>query len=474
MSLSSATVPPPEPTPQAALLEGLARPLAPVALPDRAPPVAVHRGFHERPGTSDTVAAALAQYRAEHGRVSFPPLVVVIAALNEEANLPAVLEEVPDTIGGVAARVLVVDDGSTDDTAEVARSYGAAVLRLATNCGHGVALRAGYALAAQGGGELVATLDADGQWDPAQLPAMVALVEAGEADFVVGSRALGATEDTDSVRTLGVGLFARLFRVLTGEQVTDTSSGLRVMRVGLLQSVRQTQPQYQTSELLVGAVLGGWRVAEVPTVMRPRTSGESRKGRNLAYAGSYARVMIGTWWRETRDPGNAVRQMRPPLATRLVRYALGSAICLVVSELVLAALVVLGARGWLASIAGSAAGVIPGYPLNRAWTFGRRGRSHPWREVAPYWGSTIFGAVVAAVLVGLADPWARSLTTSAPWRAALDAGAFLGAYGVVWLAKFAFLDRLLFRSAWDEELVPETSRYLAGADGRADGLGGDQ
>jgi hypothetical protein len=162
-----------------------------------------------------------------------------------------------------------------------------------------VALRAGYRIAWEHGARYIATLDADGQWDPADLPAMVRLVAAGNADLVIGSRVLGDTEDTDPFRNLGVRVFSLLARTLTGAQVTDTSSGLRVMTPALLQNVPQIQPQYQTSELLVGAALAGFRIAEVPTVMRPRISGASKKGHNLAYGFRYARVMVGTWWRES-------------------------------------------------------------------------------------------------------------------------------------------------------------------------------
>jgi hypothetical protein len=117
---------------------------------------------------------------------------------------------------------------------------------------------------------------------------------------VVGSRQLGATENTDSFRNLGVRFFARLISTLTGTHLTDTSSGLRAMRAELTATVRQTQPQYQTSELLIGALFRGYRVAEVPTTMRQRLSGTTKKGDNLFYGLRYARVIGKTWWRERK------------------------------------------------------------------------------------------------------------------------------------------------------------------------------
>jgi putative flippase GtrA len=409
----------------------------------------VTRGFKAPAYALQTVEQGRRAFEAERGSRPFADLVIVIAALNEAENLPEVLGEIPGVVSGVDADVLVVDDGSDDSTAEVARRHGAAVLRLERNCGHGVALRAGYRTAWEHGARYIATLDADGQWDPADLPAMVHLVATDQADLVIGSRALGDTEDTDSFRTLGVRVFSCLARALTGATVTDTSSGLRVMTPDLLKSVPQTQPQYQTSELLIGAAVAGYRIAEVPTVMRQRLSGTSKKGRNLAYGLRYARVMISTWWRESRRHG--IRQSRPAFGTRMIRYTIGSAFCLAVSELTLLILLLGGLSGWTASLLASAAGIIPGYPLNRAWTFGRRGRSHTWREVLPYWLTAIGGSLFAALLVGLADPWAKHASQSALTATVISLFVYLGAYGTLWLLKFAYLDRMLFRQVPAEE-----------------------
>ena len=264
--------------------------------------VTYHR-LREAPDTAQVTGAALSAFASTYSDLKLQPLVVVIAAFNEADNIGAVLDEVPEQIADVPVSLLVIDDGSTDNTTEVAQRHGALVCTLSANRGHGVALRLGYRIARAGDARYIATLDGDGQWDPADLPGMVAILEGDQADFVLGSRQLGQTENTDLFRNIGVKFFALLISALTSARLTDTSSGLRLMRAELTGTVRQTQPQYQTSELLIGALLQGYRVAEVPTVMRQRLSGESKKGRNLAYGLRYASVIGKTYLRERRAGG---------------------------------------------------------------------------------------------------------------------------------------------------------------------------
>src|SRR5215470_10608704 len=270
-------------------------------MPTRPHPVSqAYHGLREAPDTARITHAAEEAFARTYPGLKLEPLVVVIAAYDESGNLGAVLDEIPDEVAGVKLSSLVVDDGSTDGTTKVAREHGVCVCTLSVNRGHGVALRLGYRIARRAGARYIATLDGDGQWDPADLPAMVRLLEEDRADFVVGSRQLGRTQNTDRFRNLGVRFFARVISILTGTRLTDTSSGLRAMRAELTGTVRQTQPQYQTSELLIGALFQGFRVAEVPTVMRQRISGTSKKGGNLFYGLRYARVIRKTWWRERR------------------------------------------------------------------------------------------------------------------------------------------------------------------------------
>ena len=245
-------------------------------------------------------ADATAEFHARHPDLRFAPAVVVIAAYDEEAGLGTVLERVAPRACGLGIDVLVVDDGSHDRTSEVARAGGARVVRLERNCGHGVALRTGYQLAREHGARYIVTLDGDGQWDALDVPRVLEPLVQGEADLVLGSRVLGRSEDDRRLRQVGVRVFAGLVRILTGVPVTDTSTGLRAMRVEVTATVRQEQVQYQTSELLIGAIYQGYRVAERPIVHRKRAAGESKKGHDLLYGFRYARVVLGTWRRERR------------------------------------------------------------------------------------------------------------------------------------------------------------------------------
>jgi hypothetical protein len=261
-------------------------PLAAVlALPRRPRP-----GF---PDPADTAALATVDPELE-----LPPVVVLIAAYNEAAGLGAVLDAIPQACLGYPVGTVVVVDGATDATAEVARAHGAVTLDVPVNRGQGAALRLGYHLAARHGARYVVTTDADGQYDIAELPLLLEPVLNGEADFVTGSRRLGTNESTDQVRRAGTRFFAALVSLLTRQRITDTSFGFRAMRAEVATGVTLTQPQYQSSELLIGVLSQGHRVVERPLTMHRRGTGRSKKGNNLVYGARYARVVLGTWWRE--------------------------------------------------------------------------------------------------------------------------------------------------------------------------------
>jgi len=246
----------------------------------------------------DVDQAAAVAFGAELGSRRLNPITVVIAAYNEEDGIEAVLRSMPGEVCGLAVDTLVVVDGASDATAAVARRTGVLVCDVAVNRGQGAALRLGYLLARTHGAVFIATLDADGQYDPAQLAAVIEPLVAGRADFVTGSRRLGAAHTTDRFRAAGVVVFAALISVLTGQRITDPANGLRAMRAEVTAAVELRQPQYQATELLIGAALHGFRVAEAPVTMYARTAGSTKKGGNLTYGVRVGRVILGTWWRD--------------------------------------------------------------------------------------------------------------------------------------------------------------------------------
>lgn len=246
-------------------------------------------------------AAAEAAFAAEYGTGPGRPLGVVMAALNEAETIGDVVRSIPAEVCGLQTECLVVDDGSTDGTAEAARDAGALVCRLGVNLGQGLALRAGYRLASARGALYIATMDADGQFDAGELERLVAPLAAGRADMVNGSRRLGRSETTDRLRAAGVVAFGTLVSILTGTRITDPANGFRAFIPEVPQRVPLRQAQYQTSELLMGALGLGYRVTEVPVTVRARAAGHSKKGSNVLYGYRFGRVVLTTWWSQRRS-----------------------------------------------------------------------------------------------------------------------------------------------------------------------------
>jgi glycosyltransferase involved in cell wall biosynthesis len=264
-------------------------------------------GTTRDPAHSQEIAdAAAAAFLARHQAGEGAPIVVVIPALNEVESVADVIQTVPKSICGLAVETLLVDDGSRDGTSPAAEAAGALVCTVPINIGQGSAFRLGYRLARARGATYIATADADGQFDPRELPALIGPLKADEADFVNGSRRLGRTYTTDPVRGLGVVVFGALISILTGTRITDPANGLRAFKAEVTEVVRLRQTQYQTSEMLITTIANGFRVKEVPATMYKRTAGESKKGGNWIYGLRFARVIVTTWW-----------QMRPTARLRV-------------------------------------------------------------------------------------------------------------------------------------------------------------
>jgi hypothetical protein len=222
-------------------------------------------------------------------------LAVVIPALNEERSLPAVLAEVPKEVEGLKVEVILVSDGSTDATEAVAREHGALVAGRDLRRGQGAAVSLGYQLALTRGADVVVTLDADGQYDPLEIPDLVRPILAGDADVVHGSRVLGEYHQPVFGRSQGVKVFARLTSVMARHPITDPASGFRAFRAEALQQLSFRERQFHASEVTVAATKVGLRVREVPCTFRERAAGKTKKPPLLQYGLGYARSLLRTW-----------------------------------------------------------------------------------------------------------------------------------------------------------------------------------
>lgn len=240
------------------------------------------------------------EFFAAHPAGEGAPIAVVIPAYNEEPTVAAVVRGIPREIAGKAVEVIVVVDGSNDRTAQEARDAGALVCDVPVNRGQGLIFMLGYWLAYKRGSEVIATTDADGQYDESEFDRVLEPILSGRADFVNGSRRLGTELTTDPVRHAGVIFFGGLISVLLRQRITDPASGIRAFRTVIPRTVKLEQTQYQTSELLIATAMNGFRVVEVATTMRDRPDGATltKKGPNLLYGLRFARAILMTYGRE--------------------------------------------------------------------------------------------------------------------------------------------------------------------------------
>jgi Glycosyl transferase family 2 len=247
----------------------------------------------------DLLVRALARERflTGQGLDAIREIMVIIPALDEAENLNVVLPMMPDTISGLRVGVLVVDDGSSDDTVSVVQRHGCAVVSNPINRGGGAALRLGYDIAMAGGAEIVVTMDADGQHLPEEIERLVVPIIRGEEDFVIGSRILGKREKDSMVRWVGIHFFNAIINLLAGTSITDCSNGFRAFRVESLKKVLLLQDQFHTAELIIDAARKGIRVGEAPITVKKRYSGESKKGRNWTYGLNFSKTVLKTWLR---------------------------------------------------------------------------------------------------------------------------------------------------------------------------------
>ena len=201
--------------------------------------------------------------------------VAIVPALNEEACVGRVIDEIRAFDPGFT--VVVVDDGTADRTAQVARERGAEVIRLPFNLGIGGAVQTGFRYAYENGFDLAVRVDGDAQHDPSQLGSILGPVLTGEADIVVGSRFAGREGYRSSrSRRIGIRILAWTVSRLVGQRVTDTTSGFQALnRRGIELFAADYPHDYPEVEATVMVVRHRLRLLEVPVRMREREHGSS-------------------------------------------------------------------------------------------------------------------------------------------------------------------------------------------------------
>jgi cellulose synthase/poly-beta-1,6-N-acetylglucosamine synthase-like glycosyltransferase len=222
---------------------------------------------------------------------------VVIPAYNEADSVADVIRRIPGEVCGEETTVLVVDDGSRDDTSEESAKAGAVVARHVINRGGGAALRTGYRLMAESGALVVVTLDADGQHLPSEMERLVKPVLDDEVDVAHGSRVLGEADPSSRSREFGIVFFNKVVSFITRTRVSDCSNGYRAVRTTVLPQLVLRQEQFHTSEFMIEAIKRGIPAKEVPVTVAKRVHGHSKKPAVVRYGLGFANAIVRTWLR---------------------------------------------------------------------------------------------------------------------------------------------------------------------------------
>ncbi|MFN8512970.1 MAG: glycosyltransferase family 2 protein [Chloroflexia bacterium] len=231
----------------------------------------------------------------------------IVPAYNEESSLPGVLSDL--RLHQPAADVVVVNDGSTDRTAAVARAHGAMLLDLPVNLGIGGAVQTGLIYAVRQGYRVAVQFDGDGQHRADQVASLLDPLLRGECDVVIGSRFVRAgSYRAPLMRRCGIAIFRMVNSLLIGQAIHDNTSGFRAYNRAALAFLAADYPDdYPEPESVVTLARNGFRLREVPVLMRERQGGRSSItfARAIFYMGKVLlAILIGATRRKTRREGD--------------------------------------------------------------------------------------------------------------------------------------------------------------------------
>jgi len=221
-------------------------------------------------------------------------IVLVIPAFNEVKSLPKVLEEIPQTILGHKISKIVIDDGSDDDTYKAAIKNNAYCLRHETNLGQGSALITGINFASKNSPKVIVTFDADGQHSSIDLQNLLKPILSNECEMTVGSRFIGNQEYVNTERLVGIQFFTNLINFLCKSNISDCTNGLRAFTPKILNTIKLREKKFSAPEILVETLMKGFKVKNIPTTIKKRVAGQTKKPR-LGFAWGLFRVIMTTW-----------------------------------------------------------------------------------------------------------------------------------------------------------------------------------
>ena len=204
-------------------------------------------------------------------------VVITIPAYNEEKTLPRVLEEILSVMKGSEFKILVLDDGSKDRTADVARKAGAIVFSHTRNKGLAQTFKTEMAQCLKMGADVIVHTDADGQYPAKYIPSLIKKIESGY-DLVLGSRFLKSAYSGSMMKNVGNRLFASAISSLVGQKITDSTTGFRAFTREVAEEIEFINTFTYTQEQIIRAARQKFRIAEVPITTRKTRESRLFKG----------------------------------------------------------------------------------------------------------------------------------------------------------------------------------------------------
>lgn len=221
-------------------------------------------------------------------------IAIIIPAYNEVESLLTVLHEIPEKILDHKISKLVIDDGSFDDTYKVAINNNAYCLRHETNLGQGSAIITGINFLLPFSPKAIVTFDADGQHNIRDMERLIKPIILGECDMTVGSRFMGNQEYVNTERLVGIHFFTKLINFLCKSNISDCTNGFRVFNPKIFSKIQFKEKRYSAPEIIMKVSLNGFKLKNVPVILKQRTAGKTKKPR-LGFALGILRVIVTTW-----------------------------------------------------------------------------------------------------------------------------------------------------------------------------------